>query len=175
MTLISFSIMTHYLLIVVTKGRFTTGKVAPKTQRNFNYFDRCNSGYKFNVNLHHEMPKPKIEMYISYSMFYLLLILPLNSIVKRIWMDSMHWISMVLLIFYLWCKVSGCAVVINHRNMLWLVFWDVSPLQYFLEEYQINKIGQRTGMFPPNPMIWSQNLHNRSTVSDTIFTRNTRL
>ena len=52
---------------------------------------------------------------------------------------------------------------------------QMSPLQYFLEEYQINKIGQRTGMFPPNPMIWSQNLHNRSTVSDTIFTRNTRL
>ena len=109
--------------------------------------------------------------------FHVLLpsILPLNSIVKRIWMDSMHWISMVLLIFYLWRKVSECAVIINQRNILIHVFWDVSPLQYFLEGYQINKIGQRTGMFPPNPMIWSQNLHNRSTVSDTIFTRNTRL
>ena len=52
--------------------------------------------------------------------FHVLLpsILPLNSIVKRIWMDSMHWITMVLLIFYFWRKVSECAVIINHRNCI---------------------------------------------------------
>ena len=50
--------------------------------------------------------------------FHVLLhsILPLNSIVKRIWMDSMHWISMVLLIFY-FCHLRWVLCNISLRNI----------------------------------------------------------
>ena len=47
--------------------------------------------------------------------FHVLLpsILPLNSIVKRIWMDSMHWISMVLLISYIWHTVPKYGLLMT--------------------------------------------------------------